>query len=101
MMWLLGLLATLAIVATVDGLTIGWDGGGIPVSASGITFAGLVYTLGIAYGYAGTRALDGRSWSPLAGSKAVLILLGIGAVVATTWTALRERTIATVPPAAF
>lgn len=99
--WILALLVCLVLVVAGDAVMRGWDDRGIPVRLAGIVWVATVMGLGMAWGYIATRHLDGRTWSPLTGSRAVLAAVGIGIVGTTLLQLAGERTLARLPVAAF
>ncbi len=99
--WLLSMVTAMIAVVAVDALILGWDNGRIPIRARGIVWIAVMLVGSLSFGYFATRRLDGRSWRPLNGGGAALIILGIAIVVTTASEMVGDRIIATVPAVAF
>lgn len=99
--WLLGLVAAVLGAAAVDAVMLGWGDRGIPLRAFGVVSVGSFYAGVVGLKYASTRRLDGRTWSAVAGPRALLIIVAIAAAVTTLSSLAGERVIAYVPTAQF
>lgn len=101
LMWLLSAVASMIAVVAVDAVMLGWEDGQVPIRARGIVWIAVFMASSLSFGYFATRRLDGRSWRPLNGGGAALIIFGIAVVVTTASQMVGDRVIATVPAVAF
>jgi hypothetical protein len=99
--WLLALVLGVVLVVAADAVTRGWDDGGIPVRLAAIVWIGVVMGAGMGWGYVATQRLDGRTWAPLTGGRAVLAAVAIGLVATTLLQLAGERVLARLPVAPF
>lgn len=99
--WILALIAGVVLVVAADAVVRGWDDQGVPVRAAGLVWIGAVMGVGMAWGYVATRHLDGRSWTPLTGGRAIAVAIGIGVVTTTLSQLVGDGVVARVPAAVF
>jgi hypothetical protein len=99
--WLLALIVGVVLVVASDAVMRGWDDRGIPVRLGAIVWVGVVMGVGMAWGYVATQRLDGRTWAPLTGGRAIVVAIGIGVVTTTLSQLVGDRVLGRVPVAGF
>ncbi len=100
-MWIVGLVVALVLIAVLEAFTVDWDDTGVPINARGVAYIAVFYPAVMVFSYVGTRGLTGRTWTALTGSRALLVLVGIGVATATASTIAGDRVIARVPVSVF
>lgn len=94
-----GLVLLVILVALIAGMGAGWSEP-IEIPADSTVFALTIYGLSVGFGYLATRQLDGRSWSPLTGWRAWLIVGSVAVLGTTLSTVVGDRVLLTVPSTA-
>jgi len=96
-LWALGLVALTISVTAIDLLIAGTIDGAVPIRARSVLYASGIYVGGLVGGYIVTRRLDGRSWHPLAGLAAAVII----AASASTLSQLAGEAVITTMPSVW
>jgi hypothetical protein len=91
-----GLLVFLVVILVYQAIMSGWPDETV-ISVGDAIYGLMFFVLSVGFGYVATRRLDGRSWAPLKGWKALLTVVVIAAIGTTLSTVLGERVLITVP----